>query len=143
MTESLYSLAYVSRSALPGTPAETAAEIAAILATARRNNHRLGVTGALLYSDGGFAQVLEGPRSAVEAIYEVIACDPRHTGLTLRHFHPVETRSFAAWDMGYAGDDPARLARPACGMAPYEGSWGFIAMLQDAVLRAERTLLAD
>ena len=90
MTEPLVSLAYFSRNALDGTPDEMQAAIAAILAAARRNNARHGVTGALLFSDGCFAQVLEGAREDVETVFETIQCDPRHKDVTIMHLHEVE-----------------------------------------------------
>ena len=46
--------------------------IGQILAVSRRNNARAGITGALMYSGSAFAQVLEVPRLAVEAIFERI-----------------------------------------------------------------------
>ena len=52
MTLPLFSLAYFSRNAINGTADEMQAAIATILASARRNNVRHGVTGALLFSDG-------------------------------------------------------------------------------------------
>lgn len=135
MSEALSSLGYVSRGTLAGSPEEVAAEIAAILAAARRNNQRLGITGALLFSEGQFAQVLEGPQAAVEEIFESIECDSRHAGVTLLHFHPVAARSFAGWDMAYVG-----VAAPPPGMpGPADlpkGGQGFVEVLLDYIHRA-------
>jgi hypothetical protein len=74
-----------------------------ILSVARRNNDRLGVTGALLCSGGWFAQVLEGPFNAVETIFEAIQLDQRHQDVTILYFKPLEKRSFAQWSMAFAG----------------------------------------
>jgi hypothetical protein len=101
----LYSLAYFSRNLILGGPAEFQAEIEQILSSARRNNAASGVTGALLFSDGCFAQVLEGPREAVEATFESIQCDHRHAGVTILHLHAVGQRSFGAWAMAFGGID--------------------------------------
>ena len=103
MNEQLYSLAYFSRNAITGSTETIAAEIRNILACARRNNAAQGVTGALLFSDGCFAQVLEGKQADVEAIFETIQCDPRHADVTILHLHAVERRSFAQWSMAFAG----------------------------------------
>ena len=62
MTETLYRLVYFSRNLITGMPAEISAEIDSILASARRNNAPLGITGALIFNSGIFAQVLEGAR---------------------------------------------------------------------------------
>ncbi|QJR37617.1 BLUF domain-containing protein [Gemmatimonas groenlandica] len=105
MSNALYSLAYFSRNSIVGTADEVQANIAAILRTARRSNAQSGVTGALLFSDGCFAQVLEGERTQVETIFETIQCDPRHHDVTILHLHEIEARSFGAWSMAFAGID--------------------------------------
>lgn len=123
MSEPLFSLAYFSRNAIEGTPSQVRSHIEEILSSARRNNGRNGVTGALLFSDGCFAQVLEGAREDIEAIFETIQCDPRHSDVTIMHLHPVEQRGFGAWSMAFAGidgvsNDPRILAD---GMGPSDG----------------------
>ena len=105
MNEPLYSLAYFSRNAINGSADEMRSAIAAILAAARRNNARHGVTGALLFSDGCFAQVLEGARGDIETVFEKIQCDARHRDVTIMHLHPVEERSFGEWSMAFGGID--------------------------------------
>jgi hypothetical protein len=105
MSDPLYSLAYFSRNAIEGSSAEIQAHIAQILASARRNNALHGVTGALLFSDGCFAQVLEGRRSDVESVFEAIQSDPRHADVTTLHLHEVERRSFGEWSMAFGGID--------------------------------------
>jgi hypothetical protein len=123
MKEQLCSLAYFSRNAIHGSAEEMSAEIEAILATARRNNARHGVTGALLFSDGCFAQVLEGARDDVETVFETIQCDPRHKDVTIMHLHPVEQRSFGSWSMAFGGIDGVSVDPRinADGMGPVEG----------------------
>jgi len=103
MSSPICSLAYFSRNAIAGTVDELNCEIASILHSARRNNPARNVTGALLYSDGCFAQVLEGRREDVEHIFENIQCDLRHSGVTVMHFHDVGERSFGEWSMAFAG----------------------------------------
>ncbi len=103
MTTPLHSLAYFSRNRIQGTPPQVEAEIRKILASARRHNASHGITGALLFSDGCFAQVLEGELEAVEAIFESIQCDPRHNDVTVLHVHEVPERSFGEWSMAFAG----------------------------------------
>ena len=111
MTDSpLFRVVYASRSLLPEPAAE--AELERILARARRGNAALGITGALLFSEDCFAQALEGPPETVEAVFEAIQCDPRHTEVVLEAV-PVSAREFGAWSMAYAGrrrDAEARFA---------------------------------
>ena len=77
-----------------------------ILRASRRNNPTVGVTGALLYADGNFMQVLEGPAEAVDGVYRRVQRDPRHHGvLTLLDTAAAE-RAFPDWSMGFVhGDD--------------------------------------
>ena len=54
----LYRLVYYSANRIGSLTA--AAEVDRILEASRRNNQLVGVTGALMFSDGFFGQVLEG-----------------------------------------------------------------------------------
>ncbi|MBY0335558.1 MAG: BLUF domain-containing protein [Acetobacteraceae bacterium] len=103
MSHDLLRILYVSRKTTHADPVEADREVADILVSARRNNERLGVTGALLFSEGCFAQVLEGPTAAVEDIFERIQCDPRHDEVTVLEVRSVPERAFANWSMAYAG----------------------------------------
>jgi hypothetical protein len=102
MTENLHSLAYFSRSTLSASGGTAHVELGRILASARKNNVKQGVTGALIFSDDYFAQVLEGPRESINAIFEGIECDPRHSHVTIIHFKPIQTRQFSNWSMAFA-----------------------------------------
>ena len=123
MTQPLFSLAYFSRNAINGAAEDMHSAIAGILASARRNNACHGVTGALLFSDGCFAQVLEGAREDVELVFETIQCDPRHSNVTIMHLHEVEERSFGEWSMAFGGIDGVSVDPRinADGMGPVEG----------------------
>jgi hypothetical protein len=123
MTKPLYSLAYFSRNAIQGNADEMHSAIADILAAARRNNASRGITGALLFSDGCFAQVLEGAREDIELVFETIQCDPRHSDVTIMHLHEVDERSFGDWSMAFGGIDGVSVDPRinADGMGPVEG----------------------
>ena len=70
------------------------------------------MTGALLYNQGRFAQVLEGPFGAVQSTYERIQADERHADLVVLQAEPVSVRSFALWAMALATpEDPAGASR--------------------------------
>jgi hypothetical protein len=102
MSEPLYRLVYCSRHRL-GREADAAAEIDAILTASQRNNGRDGITGALIFNSGIFAQVLEGPRRALEEAFERIQCDERHGDLSVLAYEPVKRRCFPNWSMGLVG----------------------------------------
>jgi len=76
-----------------------------ILLTARRNNARDAITGALICRHDLYLQLLEGPRAAVEARYGGIARDDRHLEVVRRVSRPATDRMFPNWAMR---DDPAR-----------------------------------
>jgi hypothetical protein len=76
-------------------------EILDILLIARQNNERLGVTGMLLYRDGNFLQVLEGPASVVDSLIQRIRRDPRHAGVIVVSRKNIEERQFQEWSMAF------------------------------------------
>ena len=110
MSQDIYRLVYYSRSEIPGGAETFAKEVAGILAASRRNNAEAGITGALMFSDGSFGQVLEGPRRAIETTFERIQRDPRHSEVSLLAFEPVTSSTFANWSMGYIGADKLKAA---------------------------------
>lgn len=102
MNDNLYSLVYCSRNRIKGNPAAVLLELENILQLSRANNAAAGVTGALLYNSGTFAQALEGPLSAVERIFEKIQRDSRHSEVMVLHMGPAAERQFPAWSMAFA-----------------------------------------
>lgn len=111
MPGDLYRLVYYSRNAIIGDAAALATGITSILAKSQVNNQRVGVTGALMFNSGCFAQVLEGSRSAVEDVFERIQQDERHGEVSLLAFDSAPARAFENWSMGFVGasiDDAAR-----------------------------------
>jgi hypothetical protein len=74
--------------------------LADILRTSQKNNARDGLTGMLLYADGNFLQVLEGPPEAVEQTFARIELDPRHSHVIVMSDEPTTQRDFADWSMG-------------------------------------------
>ena len=103
MTSNLYNLVYCSRNRIRGTSEEVAAELRGILASARKNNPALSITGALLYNAGNFAQILEGPLQSIEKVFETIQRDPRHSEVTVVQSGPCAQRDFPEWSMAFAG----------------------------------------
>ena len=91
-------MAYLSSA----TKTPTGADLEAILTASRRNNAKRGVTGMLCHYDGSFLQFLEGEDADVEAIFGVIAADPRHSGLVRLYSRPIDARLFANWSMALA-----------------------------------------
>jgi hypothetical protein len=73
-----------------------------LLLDAREHNLEHGITGLLLYHEGRFMQMLEGPRDAVLPLYERIAADPRHCDTVLEFSEGATQRLFPDWQMGFA-----------------------------------------
>lgn len=77
-----------------------------IVATARRVNPQLGLTGMLLWSDNRFAQLLEGPPDSLDLMYGRLLADPRHHDLNLLSRWTIPNRLFPDWTMGSRRLDP-------------------------------------
>lgn len=75
--------------------------LAAILEQSRINNHKLNITGILLFDSGTFFQVLEGDRAIIEKVYDHITKDSRHDQVVKLICEPIEERNFGEWSMGY------------------------------------------
>ena len=141
MDETIYQLVYCSRNTICDCQTiDTDAEIIRILEASRRNNVHDKVTGALLFSAGSFAQVLEGSLPAVERAFERIQRDPRHADVVVLHVLRSRRRDFADWSMAYAG----KLAAPGAGGRTLSqalaqpgqvGAETVLAMLRDLVAR--------
>lgn len=141
MSDELYKILYCSRNLIEGTQENRDAEISQILSTARAKNEPQGVTGALLFSEGCFAQVLEGPRLAIESTFERIQRDPRHSDVTILESGKAQTRDFPDWSMAHVKTqnqaDSARLLE-----ATY-GSRASTSGAADEVLDLLRTLVIE
>ena len=76
--------------------------VASILESSQKYNTEHGITGILCtYSQGNvFLQVLEGGRTAVNALYGTISRDPRHRDVTLLDYAEISERRFTNWRMG-------------------------------------------
>lgn len=88
----------------------TEEEIQKILGSARRNNAANDVSGMLLFCDGNFLQLLEGPPQAVEKTLERIASDARHKDINVLLRETADERSFANWSMGFDRVGPKNAA---------------------------------
>ena len=80
-------------------------ELLALLQRARDANDQRGVTGMLVYASCSFLQLFEGDHTGVEAIWDRIRTDPRHTDLRILEDGPANERRFAGWSMGFDQPD--------------------------------------
>lgn len=102
---SLWTIGYVSIAPRP----LARDELDDILERSRVENAQAGVTGLLLHCDGTFIQVLEGPRPAVEHIFDRIRRSRLHTDITQLFSEPAFTREFGEWAMACKHVSPEHL----------------------------------
>jgi hypothetical protein len=93
------SLLYISRA----TERASEAEVAKIIAAAQQRNRDVDLTGAIIFTGERFAQFLEGPPDALDAVMSSIARDDRHRDIKLLHVGRQSVRRFPDWEMAYCG----------------------------------------
>lgn len=113
MTEALLQIIYASASA---TKMSTS-ELTEILRLAREKNEKQDISGMLVYHGGSFLQVLEGPETAVNALFAKIEKDPRHGEINVLYRDTIPEKEFEDWSMGYI--DVAGEAAQAEGYVDY------------------------
>jgi hypothetical protein len=69
-------------------------ELDRIFIRSRATNSSAGITGLLLFHEGSFLQMLEGPAAALAGLMLRIRRDRRHTGLITLHTGPCAARTF-------------------------------------------------
>jgi hypothetical protein len=75
-------------------------ELLKILSQSKANNPLIGITGVLCSSGLIFLQCLEGGRMEVNALYNLIAADSRHSDVVILSYEEISQRNFANWSMG-------------------------------------------
>ena len=75
--------------------------IQGILNVSREKNAAAQITGILCYDPVFFLQCLEGPKNAVNELYNHILRDDRHTDVVLLEYADIEERTFGSWSMGF------------------------------------------
>jgi hypothetical protein len=86
-------------------------ELEDLLEQAQANNASDAITGALVYVDGLFLQVLEGQRSSVEALMGRISRDLRHETVQVLQAGDVPAATFSNWTMAYVSATAEQVAR--------------------------------
>jgi FAD-dependent sensor of blue light len=132
---SLISLIYASRSA----EAFQEHEIPELLQQVRVANAKQQLTGMLLYINGSFLQVLEGPPEQVDAVFGKLQIDKRHTDVRLISRETLSERAFEGWTMMHKTLDPVE-AGELIGETEYFASPAWIADLDRG--RAKKLLSA-
>ena len=95
-----------------------------ILEVCSVNNKKAEITGVLCQGSGIYMQVIEGQRSAINALYSRIISDKRHNQIELLSFEEVGQRRYGQWSMALVqlsiNDPMVQLAHPE--FDPYSAS---------------------
>ncbi|MBO0357861.1 BLUF domain-containing protein [Hymenobacter sp. BT186] len=105
----MHHIIYMSRGVRPMNEEE----LLTLLEQARRENERQGITGALVYGDGQFMQIIEGEESVLAALYAKLLQDSWHINVVKLADKQIGQRSFQDWSMGFqvvSADKFAELA---------------------------------
>ena len=74
-------------------------ELNVFLSTIRKKNIQLNITGALFYYNGNILQIVEGECDIVNALFEKIKIDNRHTDVAKLVDFKITERSYQDWSM--------------------------------------------
>ena len=102
-----YQIVYSSDAA---TPMQTG-DLEELLDHARRSNAANGITGALVYAEGMFLQILEGDEVRVRDLMAKIRRDVRHDSVIVLREGEVPAAIFGSWKMAYVSATPQQVAR--------------------------------
>jgi hypothetical protein len=111
MSKGLHRIVYFSRNRIAGSSSEIDQAVRDILSVARRNNARLGITGALMFNSGCFVQILEGMHAPLTDLFQRIKLDQRHAAVSMLTCSPIAERAFGHWSMAFVGTNKSDLAR--------------------------------
>ena len=111
------------------------ADLLRLVDHSRSHNREMDITGVLLYVRGNIIQVLEGDKQTVEALYERIKQDPRHTDVSLAINRPITQRLFARWSMGYETITLSDLAEIQSIVKLASGDQSAMRLADNAILR--------
>ena len=134
----LEQLIYISESV---APVASALQMSDILATARPNNRRDAITGALTAADGRFIQIIEGPSASLDDLLSRLRADTRHREVQIVERRPVTVRAFPDWDMVSPRLAPDEIAALAALLVRAEaGLDAYVPVLRQALSRQDAVL---
>jgi hypothetical protein len=117
----MHHLIYLSQATRP----LSAKALTCLLDQARLANERQHLTGALVYGNKRFIQLLEGEPAVLEQAYARISRDPRHQHLCRVADYPITARQFADWPLAFQALSPAQFTHLAGYLAPTRSALHF------------------
>lgn len=115
-SDNIVQLVYHSTSVIPDYPEVVGLSLDDILETARRRNVDNGISGALVYADRQFIQIIEGPVDSVDETFARIMEDKRHRDVRLVSRTPSVDRLFERWPMAFLSEPELRPTLQQVGM---------------------------
>jgi hypothetical protein len=82
-----------------------------LLDHSRRSNAAKGITGALIYAEGIFLQILEGDKVLLQDLMVKIRRDLRHESVFVLRESEIPAAIFGRWKMAYASATPQQVAK--------------------------------
>ena len=113
-----------------------------ILEKSRLKNQNLGITGMMIYHDREIIQILEGEKDIVQALFQTIFNDSRHSSVDLFYQGEIKNRAFSNWSMAFKLLDEDMIKTIEDG---YEGSnqdASPVFMLKNSRNRGTKTFLS-
>jgi Sensors of blue-light using FAD len=101
-----YQIIYSSEAATP----MQADDLQELLDHARQSNAAKGITGALIYTEGIFLQILEGDKVLLQDLMARIQRDVRHENVVVLRASEVPAAIFGSWKMAYVSATPKQVA---------------------------------
>ena len=130
----LIRLLYVSKPVGPITTYVTSS----ILDTSSVNNKSSEITGVLCQGSGIYMQVIEGQRSAINALFSRIMADKRHNTVEILSFEEIDQRRYGQWSMALVqlslNDPMVQMAHPE--FDPYSASGKDAMKIIDDLIKA-------
>jgi hypothetical protein len=93
----MHQIIYMSRV----TAALSPSDLVLLLERARQRNEQAGITGALVYGQHQFMQVLEGEQPIITQLYNRILHDARHVAVFKLADKAIAERTFTTWSMAF------------------------------------------
>ena len=101
----LYTFVYCSRA----TEGVDDVEVGRIVEAAQRSNFTRGITGVLVFSNGVFFQLIEGPAVQIQKLIATLHLDPRHCDVvSLDWSEDRRERLYPNWEMERVEADDIR-----------------------------------
>lgn len=104
---SLHRIVFYSRNETTFNAGSMRDFVRGVLESCSRHDHLSGLTGALLFNEHFFVQVMEGDPASLSEKLWTLAKDDRHSLMVLLQAGEITKRSFVTWSVGYAGRSPA------------------------------------